>query len=331
MMNTPYTPDAGAAEIIPANMGSVAIATQEISRGLMDRFIAYLDVKPKTIETYSKALRQFGNYIADQGITRPQREDIVSFREYLKEDHAPATVQGYLIATRLFFRWTAQEGIYPNIADHVKGVKISKEHKKDYLTARQTKTIITGIDTDGLKGLRDLAIFTLMVTAGLRDIEVQRADIQDLTVAGGDVVLYVQGKGRDQKADFVKVCEEAETAIRDYLTARGTTSKSDPLFASVSNRNAGGRMTTRSISRIVKTRMQAAGYDDDRLTAHSLRHTAATLNLLNGGTVQETQQLLRHENINTTMIYSHNLDRAKNNSEKRVAKAIFKQEGRGRA
>ena len=69
--------------------------------------------------------------------------------------------------------------------------------------------------------------------------------------------------------------------------------------------------------------MIEAGLESDRLTAHSLRHTAATLNLLNGGTVEETQQLLDHKNINTTLIYSHALERAKNNSEQRIAKAIF--------
>ena len=82
-------------------------------------------------------------------------------------------------------------------------------------------------------------------------------------------------------------------------------------------------MTTRSISRLVKDHLVDAGMDSDRLTAHSLRHTAATLNLLNGGSVEETQQLLDHRNINTTLIYSHALERAKNNSENRIAKAIF--------
>ena len=82
-------------------------------------------------------------------------------------------------------------------------------------------------------------------------------------------------------------------------------------------------MTTRSISRIVKDHMIAAGYNSDRLTAHSLRHTCATLNLLNGGTPQETRQLLRHTSLNTTMIYSHALERANNQSEARVAAAIF--------
>ena len=82
-------------------------------------------------------------------------------------------------------------------------------------------------------------------------------------------------------------------------------------------------MTTRSISRIVKQRLEGVGLTSDRLTAHSLRHTAATLNLLNGATIEETQQLLGHSNINTTLIYAHALERAANNSENRIAGAIF--------
>jgi Site-specific recombinase XerD len=82
-------------------------------------------------------------------------------------------------------------------------------------------------------------------------------------------------------------------------------------------------MTTRSISRVAKESLIDVDLISDRLTAHSFRHTAATLNLLSGGTVEETQQLLDHANINTTLIYSHALERAKNNSEQRIAKAIF--------
>lgn len=69
--------------------------------------------------------------------------------------------------------------------------------------------------------------------------------------------------------------------------------------------------------------MKAAGYDSDRLTAHSMRHTAATLNLLNGGSLEETQQLLGHSNISTTMIYSHALKRTQNESENRIEAAIL--------
>lgn len=82
-------------------------------------------------------------------------------------------------------------------------------------------------------------------------------------------------------------------------------------------------MSTRSISGIIKARLRSAGYDSERLTAHSLRHTAVTLSLLGGNSLQEVQQFARHSNIATTQIYAHNLDRAKNKCENTIANAIF--------
>jgi len=162
-----------------------------------------------------------------------------------------------------------------------------------------------------------------MTTTGLRTISVILADVGDIRTAGDDIALFYQGKGHEEKADYVKLAEPVEEAIRAYLTARGETDPKAPLFSSEAHRNGGERMTTRSISRIAKEHLKEIGLNSDRLTAHSLRHTAATLNLLNGATVEETQQLLGHANINTTLIYSHALERAKNNSEKRIARAIF--------
>jgi len=303
--------------------GNNLTATQPITEELYNRFIAYIDAKPKTIETYTRALKQFFAYLNLNGIARPVREDIIAFREELKPNHKPTTVQNYITTVRLFFQWAAQERIYPNVAEHIKGAKLDPAHKKDYLTSKQVKTILSDIDRNSLQGLRDYAIIVLMITAGLRTIEVIRADIEDLRVAGDSTALFIQGKGRDEKTDYVKVAEPAEDAIRAYLKARGEADPKQPLFTSEANKNNGERLTTRSISRIIKETLIKAGFDSDRLTAHSLRHTAATLNLLNGGSLAETQQLLRHTSINTTMIYNHQLDRAKNNSEARVAKAIF--------
>lgn len=227
------------------------------------------------------------------------------------------------MAVKLFFQWTEQEGLYPDIAKHIKGAKLDREHKKDYLTPKQVSKLLASIDRQGVRGLRDYAIICLMVTSGLRTVEVMRANIEDIRTVADFTALYIQGKGHEEKNTYIKVVEPVEDAIRAYLTARGIAEPTEPLFTSDSDRNSGERMTTRSISRIVKNALRAAGFNSDRLTAHSLRHTTATLNLLNGGTVEETQQLLRHTNINTTMIYSHALERAKNNSEERVAKAIF--------
>ena len=294
-----------------------------INAELFDRWTSYIDASPKTVETYSKAMRRFFVYITENGITKPQRKDIVAYRDYLKEEHKPTTVQGYLAAVKLFFRWTAHEGLYPNVADRVKGAKLDTEYKKDYLTTRQVIKLLGEIDRSNIKGLRDYAMLSVMVTTGLREISIIRANIGDIRVAGDDIVLYYQGKGHEEKADYVKLAEPVEEAVRAYIKARGETNPKAPLFSSIANRNNGGRMTTRSVSRVVKDRLIAVGLESDRLTGHSLRHTAATLNLLNGGTIKETRQLLGHSNINTTLIYSHALERAKNNSEERIANAIF--------
>lgn len=288
-----------------------------------DDFFRFVDITEKSIGTYKRALKQFVKWLGLRGISTPQREDIIAFREELKQEHKATTVQTYIVAIRLFFRWTAQKGLYPDIADHIKGAKLNKEHKKDCLTTKQVKKVLASIDRSTVQGLRDYAILCLMLTGGLRTIEVSRADIEDLRTLGDNTVLYLQGKGRQEKTEYVKIVEEVETAIRSYLKASGCTEPKTPLFKCISNKNSGGRLTTRSISRIVKEALINAGYDSDRLTAHSLRHTTGTLNLKNGGSLEETQQLLRHSNINTTMIYLHHLERLNNKSEERIAKAIF--------
>ncbi len=302
---------------------ALAIEQNGITDELFHRWINYIDAKERTVQSYTKNVGRFMGWLVERGITNPCREDIISYRESLKENLKPTTIQAYIIAVRQFFKWTGAEGIYPDIAAHVKGAKLDKSFKKDYLTSRQAGKLIGAVERDTLKGKRDYALLALMLTTGLRTIEVIRADIKDIATVGDDTVLFLQGKGRDEKNEFVKLEPHAEEAVRAYLAERQDAKPESPLFASVSHRNTEQRMTTRSISRIVKERLISVNLKSDRLTAHSLRHTAATLNMLNGGTPEETRQLLRHSNITTTMIYSHALERAKNNSEKRIGKAIF--------
>lgn len=291
---------------------------------LADRWICYADVSKKSQETYRRAIRQFLYYLQDNAIAEPKRENVIAWREDLKAEKKPATVTAYMAAVKLFFRWTAEEKLYPNIADHLKaGVKVDREHKKDYLTSKQAGNLLQEIDRNTIAGKRDYAILSLMATTGLRTVSIINADVGDIRTAGDSTVLYYQGKGHSEKGTFVKLAEPVEKAIREYLKTRPAADPEQPLFVSTSNRNQNGRMTTRSISAIAKTHMVEIGLNDSRHTAHSLRHTAATLNLLNGGTLEETQQLLDHANINTTMIYAQALSRAANQSESRIANAIF--------
>lgn len=300
------------------------ISSPEITSDLYLQFISYIDAKQKTIETYTRALKQLFNFLSLRGISRPKREDIILFRDELKASgHKPTTVQNYITATRLFFQWTEREGYYPNVADHIKGATISKGHKKDYLTSKQMRSILSSIETESKQGLRDYAIIVLMVTGGLRTIEVSRANIEDISSIGDCTVLYVQGKGQDEKSDYIKILPEVEASLRAYLKTRDITDGKEPLFCSLSNNSKGQRLTTRTISAIVKKKLVAAGYNSERLTAHSLRHTAVTLSLIGGNSLQEAQEFARHSNIATTQIYAHNLERIKNKCEETIAKAIF--------
>lgn len=291
---------------------------------LFKQFIIFIDATPNTVRTYRGSLKQWFLYLREKQIMQPTAETVRQYRDYLQENgKKPTTVKNYIIAVKRFFSWTEEAGLYPNVAKHVKSGRLSKNFKRDYLTGSQARQILNHIDRSTIKGKRDYAMLVTMLTMGLRTIEVTRANIEDIRTKGNTTVLYVQGKGHEDKDDLIRMPQHVESAIRDYLSVRKANDLSEPLFVSTSNHNSNGRMTTRSIRRIAKTTFIAAGFDSPRLTAHSTRHTAATLSLLNGASLQQTQELLRHRNIGTTEIYAHNIDATTNPAATDVEEAIF--------
>ena len=311
--------------VITISQSSSQLAISSLSPDLYINFLSFLDVKEKTVDTYRKALKRLFHYFMENRITRPIRSDLIAFRDELKATCKASTVKTYLTATRLFFRWLEQEGIYKNVADKIKGAKVEHGHKKDALTIDQVKDVIdTFKESDDSTAKRDYAIFVLMVTCGLRTIEVVRADIEDLRTLGNKTVLYVQGKGKDEKSEYVIITREVEKAIRSYLATRTDATDKAPLFSSTSNNSKGKRLSTRTVSGLVKDSLVKTGLNSSRLTAHSLRHTAVTLSLLGGSTLQEARQFARHSNIATTEIYAHNLERMANPCEGIVSSSIFK-------
>jgi integrase/recombinase XerC len=224
----------------------------------------------------------------------------------------------------MFFKWASAEGLYPNVADNIRAPKIRQDNtRRDALAEKDVQRILGSIDRDTTQGKRDYAMILLCVTGALRIIEIQRADLGDIKTIAGERVLFIQGKGRDEKDEYKKLVPEVDAAIEDYLATRPHARKADPLFTGTSNRAKGCRISEPGISRIIKTRFRAAGYDSERITAHSLRHTAVTMDLKAGATLQEAQHFARHASPMTTGIYAHNLDRAKDRSEQNVYNQIF--------
>ena len=286
---------------------------------VIDRFLNSLDIKRNSKQTYKKGLRKFLLWLKSKEIESPIRGDILAYKHYLEDQRLSSlTLSSYLVVVRRFFEWAESVKIYPNTTKGIKGAKRSKGFRKDPLTIEQAKEFLREIDRSNPQGKRDYAIVNLMIRTGLRTIEVTRADIGDIRQQSGEAILWIQGKGRDAKDEFVLLTEITLKSIMDYLLTRGVMKDKEPLFTSLSDRNREQRLTTQSIRKIVKKHLRDIGIDSKRLSAHSLRHTAITLSLLGGATIQEAQALGRHSDINTTLVYAHNINRLVNAPERKI-------------
>lgn len=287
---------------------------------LVEDFLADQDISLSSRATYSRSLRQFSSWLYETGRAGKLdllREDILAYRDYLAaEKMSSYTISLYLTSVRKLYQWLESKRIYPDVTRGIKGAKKPRGFRKDSLTPEQLRQALITLRGETLEDLRDYAIFNLMARTGLRDIEVSRAESRDIRQEAGQAVLWIQGKGRDSKDDFVLLTKEALEPIRQYLKARGAVQEEEPLFCSHSDRNNGQALTTRSISRIVKQALRQIGLDDKRLTAHSLRHTAITLSIKGGASLQQAQAMARHTDPKTTLIYFHNLDRIQAGAEK---------------
>ena len=303
-----------------------AIAIQDQLHGLIEAFLASLDVRASSSATYGRQLKQWALWLERTGrIERMKeltREDILAYKRHLQGQMSSLSVNGYMTAVRKWYAWLEGEKLYPNIARDIKGLKRPTGFAKDTLSEKQLQKALGAIDRSSLEGLRDYAIFNLMARTGLRDIEVARASVGDIRQEAGQPILYIQGKGRDRADEFVLLLPEALKPIKDWQKARaramGQPADEEPLFCSLSLRNYGQALSTRSISRLIKQAMRSIGLDDKRLTAHSLRHTAITLAVKGGASLHQAQAMARHSSPSTTMIYFHNLARISQGAERYI-------------
>lgn len=121
-------------EIIGTSAIKAAPALQEIPETmetLYTRFINYTDVKDTTLRNYTAYIRRFMDWIQEEGIARPTREDIKAYKLYLNgQEYSAGTRQQYLRAVKHFFKWTSCEGLYPNIGDGIKTAKVKADNTK---------------------------------------------------------------------------------------------------------------------------------------------------------------------------------------------------------
>lgn len=282
----------------------------------VDKFLNYIDVSNKTVETYKIALRQFCSYLHEKGIKNPTREEIIEYREYLKEYLKPTSVNAYLIAIRNLYNYLEYEGITKNITKNIKGIKLEQRHLKRGLSQEEIQKVLSVC-----KDERERLIIKLMITTALRCNEVVNIQLEDFYEDKGVAMLRVLGKGRDNiKQDIVKIDDRLLEDIKTYIQNYNIT---DYLFVSTSNNNKGGKITTKTIRLIVTDLFKKAGLDMNMLSPHSTRHTSCELALENGLDLREVSEFMRHKSLNTTLVYSKELDKRNSMVANTLANVVF--------
>ena len=348
-------------EIFPAKVyaqNPATISAPELDAHLIIDFVAWIDRSPKTTRSYLTNLRQFVAWLRYRAVNAPVRADIIAYKEWLTAEHdaivlapaapagwnyrtdkrgnpvkvvcKPSTIAQYLRSVAQFFRWTAANNLYPDIAANIHAPTIRRDmHRKESLkpgavlqieqsilqraderaqeAQEATKDKRGRVQRTEEQSKRLLALYLLAVNAGLRTVELSRANIRDLETKDGVTRLNVWGKGHHEPDTVKPLAPEVAAAIRDYLNTRtDAPTGSSPLFVATGNRAGGKRLAPTTISTMLKRAMQNAGYDSSRLTAHSLRHTAGNnVRRITGNNIYETQRYMRHSNPATTEIYMH--------------------------
>lgn len=281
------------------------------------KFLDYIDVSDNTIKAYNVGLLQFIDYLKSNNIQEPTREDIIAFREYLKEEQLkPNTINAYLIAIRNFYNWLEYEGITKDIAKKIKGIKLERKHLKRGLSLEEIKKVLSVC-----KDTREQLLIKLMINCGLRCNEVVNIQLTDFYDDKGIVMMKVLGKARSGlKQDSIKIDNRLFELIQEYVKQYDI---KDYLFVSTSNHNTNGKLTTKTIRYIVKHLFEKAGLDMEMLSTHSTRHTTCELLLEKGMPIQEVSEFMRHKSINTTIVYSKELDARNSQASNILCDEIF--------
>jgi len=164
-----------------------------------------------------------------------------------------------------------------------------------YLSLEESRRLLNSID--GKHKTRDYCIICIFLNCGLRISEIVGLNISDIRADS----IRIMGKGSKERIVYLN--DATAAAINDYLLERSSIAAIDRSALCLSNRRT--RMSRESVHSMVKKSLTRAGLDSSKYSSHKLRHTAATLMLQNGVDVRTLQELLGHEHLNTTQIYTH--------------------------
>jgi len=273
-------------------------AAARFVQGLRER-----NASAHTIRAYTRDLAEFAAYVGKD--TKPDSVDHVHIRGFLSELYrrglTKPSVARSLAAVRSLYKWLAREGLAKqNPAALVSTPKLPKKLPR-VPTAEEINAVLdSGMPERAAFPERDRLLLELLYGCGLRNSELVGINLDD--VHWSNDALLVRGKGKKQR--LVPLGDAAAQAIRDYLPKRQEIARANSKVASALLVNLrGGRLTTRSVGRIVKNIAIAKGLPSD-VHPHTLRHAFGTHMLEEGADLRAIQEMLGHERLSTTQRYT---------------------------
>jgi site-specific recombinase XerD len=299
---------------------------------LIQQYLLEKDITQGTYDLFKIILDQYVIYLKEHRIDFPNTSDVIAFLDWKKSEGCSTRWTNHQIGLlKNFYRYLRQNqqrlglpDVYRfDIVYPIKREPIDHNAFKPTLSTDQAKQLLNFCKErrHTRSEARDYAIVYLMLTTGVRSIEVRRAKRKDLKRIQQQLVLYIQGKGRTAPDAYVKIPAGLEVALNDYLSLR----KDDNpfLFIGHSRHQTTPYLSRSFVIKMFKQLMKDVGFAETNVTAHGLRHTAATMNLLRGGSLESTRQLLRHENVTTTMIYAHHVDQMTEEQDNAIERLIL--------
>ncbi|WP_300748871.1 site-specific tyrosine recombinase XerD [uncultured Alistipes sp.] len=254
-----------------------------------------------TVESYMRDLEQFAHFILRMWDVPPRKVEPQMVERYMawlfdqgREKSSQARI---LSGLKSFFNYLLlTEAIEASPMEFIQSPKFGR-HLPDVLTTDEIDRIIGAIDCSTPKGLRDSAMLEVLYSCGLRVSELVSLRLGDLFFGEG----YIRVVGKGDKQRLVPVSDTARDRIYAYLDCRKGARKSEEiLFLS----NRGRRLTRVMVFKIIRQAVLRAGIDK-QVSPHTFRHSFATHLLEGGASIRQVQEMLGHENIVTTEIYTH--------------------------
>ena len=273
----------------------------EISRGYRTHMRLEKHLSDNTIESYMRDLAQFAHYILRMYDVPPKKVEPEMIRNYMSRlydmGREKSSQARALSSIKSFFNYLLlEEVIESSPAELIEAPKASRP-LPDTLSVEEIDHLIGSIDNSTVKGLRDQAILEVLYSCGLRVSELCELRMGDLFFGEG----YIRVIGKGDKQRLVPVSSVARDRIQLYMERRKEERrKEEILFLN----NRGKKLTRVMIFTIIKQAAQRAGINK-KISPHTFRHSFATHLLEGGANIRQVQELLGHENILTTEIYTH--------------------------